>query len=137
MATRQKPTFDDRVAEYVDSPMITQRLRYGKKISARIMGNFGVYRTFVSHVAQEINGDCTCPSEIFPCKHVHALRATWNRNPNSFFDLESWLGGLRKRSKDDLIESIGAMVVEAPHVLSLFGIEGFEEVADDGDAYYD
>jgi hypothetical protein len=36
MATRQKPTFDDRVQEYVDSPMMTQRLRHESRGSKAI-----------------------------------------------------------------------------------------------------
>jgi hypothetical protein len=36
MPTRQKPSFEDRVQEYVDSPMMTHRLRHGKYVSAQI-----------------------------------------------------------------------------------------------------
>ncbi len=136
MATRQKPTFEDRVAEYVDSPMMTQRVRYGKNVAARIAGNFGAYRTFASQASKKITGGCTCPSEIVPCKHIHALRATWDANSQSFFDLDEWLGRLAKQSKAELIESIGKLVVESPGLLGLFGVEGFEDDVDDDDEYY-
>lgn len=136
MATRHKPTFEDRVAEYVDSPLVTKRVRYGRKVAARIVGNYGVYRTFVSQASKKMTGGCTCPSEIWPCKHVHALRATWEANPQSFFDLDGWLKSLAKQSKADLLESIGKMVVESPELLSLFGVPGFEvEEEDDGEFY--
>jgi uncharacterized Zn finger protein len=137
MAARQKSTFDDRVAEYVNSPLVTCRVLYGKKVAARIAGNYGVYRTFVSRVSKEITGGCSCPSEIIPCKHVYALRATWDENAGSFFDLDGWLEGLAKQSKADLIESIGKMVVESPELLALFGVEGFEVDEDGEEPYYD
>ena len=137
MAARQKSTFEDRVAEYVDSPLVTSRVRYGKKVAARTAGHYGDYRTFVSQSSKKLIGGCDCPSEIAPCKHIHALRATWETNPNSFFDLDEWLAGLMKQSKADLIEAIGKMVVEAPALLSLFGVPGFEEEGDEEDEFYD
>jgi uncharacterized Zn finger protein len=137
MAARQKPTFDDRVAEYVDSPRVKLRVRYGKKVAARILGNYGVYRTFVSQTSKKKTGDCSCPSEIWPCKHVEALRATWEANPQSFFDLDRWLESLAKQSKADLIESIGQMVVESPGLLGLFGVPGFEEDGDGENDFYE
>ena len=137
MAARQKPTFEDRVAEYVDSPLVTKRVRYGRKVAAHIHGNFGVYRTFVSQASKNITGGCSCPSEISPCKHIHALRATWEANPDSFFDLDEWLARLAKQSKAELIESIGQMVVQSPELLGLFGVAGFDEDEKDADDYYD
>jgi uncharacterized Zn finger protein len=132
-------SFDDRVAEYVDSPRLTCRMRYGKKVSARIQGNYGVYRTFVSPAAKKLSGGCTCPSEIWPCKHIHALRETWSANPESFFDLVAWLKQMARRSKEELVESMGMMVIEVPELLELFGVEGFEANADDEyeDSHYD
>ena len=137
MAARQKSTFEDRVAEYVDSPLVMQRVRYGKKVAARIAGHYGDYRTFVSQSSKKLIGDCDCPSEISPCKHIHALRATWEANPQSFFDLDEWLESLMKQSKADLIEAIGRMVVESPALLSLFGVPGFEEQCDEEDDFYE
>jgi hypothetical protein len=81
-----------------------------------------------------VEGDCTCPSELWPCKHVHALRATWEANPDSFFNLDDWLKELPKQSKEKLIEAIGKIVVDSPALLSVFGVAGFVEDPDD-DAY--
>lgn len=136
MAARKKPTFEDRVAEYVDSPNVTCRLRYGNKVSARIRGNYGVYRTYVAPASKKLTGDCSCPSEIWPCKHVHALRETWNANPKSFFDLDVWLKQLSRQSKEELLEAIGKMVVEAPELLGLFDVEGFEFGEDEENEWY-
>jgi hypothetical protein len=135
MATRQKPTFDDRVAEYVDSPLVTQRLRHGKQVSARIEGNFGVYRTQVTQ-SKKLVGDCSCPSELWPCKHIHALRATWAANPNSFFDFDAWLKKLADEPKESLVEAIGNMVLACPTLFSVFGVPEFEEEKDE-DEYYE
>jgi hypothetical protein len=139
MATRQKPSFEQRVAEYVDSPLMTQRVQHGKQVSARIAGNYGVYRTQVvcSKKSKKLTGECTCPSELWPCKHVHALRATWEANPESFFDLDGWLKKLAEEPKASLVEAISNMVVAEPGLLSVFGVPGFEEEAeDDEDEYY-
>jgi hypothetical protein len=130
MATRQKPSFDERVAEYVDSPLMTQRMRFGKQVSARIAGNFGAYRTQVSQ-AKKVNGECTCPSEIQPCKHVCALRKTWEANPQSFFDLDGWLKKLADERKVSLVEAIRNMVTAEPGLLSVFGVPGFNNEDED------
>ena len=136
MATRQKPTFEERVQEYVDSPMMTQRMRHEKCISAQIRGNCGVYRTTVEFKVKKVTGECTCPSELWPCKHVHALRATWDKNPASFFNLDDWLAALPKEPKESLIESIRNMVLHSPNLLTVFGVPGFEEDKSDEDDYY-
>jgi uncharacterized Zn finger protein len=135
MATQQKQSFDERVAEYVDSPVMTQRLRHGKQLSARIVGNCGVYRTQVAQ-SKKLTGDCTCPSEVWPCKHIHALRATWEANPASFYDLDSFLKKLADEPKDSLVESIANMVTASPGLLSVFGVPGFEEEGVEEDEYY-
>lgn len=137
MAARYKPSFEDRVAEYIDSPAMTQRLRYGKKVAAKIRGNFGMYHVFAGQSLKKIAGGCSCPSEIVPCKHIHALKKTWEVNPESFFDLDDWLKTLAKQSKAELVEAIGKMVVESPELLGLFGVEGFEEEIDVEEMYYD
>lgn len=130
MATRHKPSFEQRVAEYVDSPLMTQRVRNGKQLSVRIAGHSGAYRTQAQQ-SKKVTGDCTCPSEIWPCKHIHALRETWQANPESFFDLDGWLKGLAQQSKAELVEAIGRIVKQYPETLGLLGVEGFEEVEEE------
>lgn len=122
----------DSAAEYVDSPMMTKRLRNGRTVSAEIAGRYGDYRTRLE-LTRRPNGDCTCPSDEWPCKHVRALRATWEMNPQSFLDVEAFLRGLDTRGKVDLIETIGKIVVAFPQTLGLFGVAGFEETDDDDD----
>jgi hypothetical protein len=116
--------------------MMTQRLRHETIVSARIRGNFGVYRTTAVSSGEEVSGECSCPSEVLPCKHVHALRKTWDENPASFFNLDDWLTALPQQSKETLIEAIRNMVLHSPNLLAVFGVPGFEEETDD-DEYYD
>ena len=115
--------------------MMTQRLWFGKRLSARIAGNYGTYRTQV-RLGDPDESSCTCPSEVWPCKHVRALEATWEQNPESFFDLETLLPTLLKQSKADLLAVIADMALTAPESLSVFGIPEFES-NDVEDEWYD
>lgn len=124
----------DRAIEYIDSPLMTQRLRYGDVLSALIHGNYGVYRTEVQ-IGSSHDARCTCPSEPWPCKHARALYATWECHPETFFDVQPWLDTLAKQSKANLLKLIGEMVVAAPAVLAVCGVEGFD--CDDTDDMYE
>ncbi len=120
---RADPDFD-RAYEYIDSPLMTQRLVYRKQLSARIEGNYGVYRTTVQ-VARKLAASCTCPSDLWPCKHVRAVRATWDENPDSFFDLEPFLKALAKKSKVDLVDAMRQVLLAYPDALGALGVPGF------------
>jgi hypothetical protein len=52
----------DRAAQYIDSPMMAQRVRFKKQLSAQIDGRYGTYRT-QAKLTGRIDGQCTCPSE--------------------------------------------------------------------------
>ena len=121
---RADPVFD-RAAEYIDSPLMTQRLVYRKQLSARIDGNYGVYRTTV-RVGRKLVASCTCPSDLWPCKHVRAVRATWNENPDSFFDLAPLLKDLAAKPKAELVEAMRQILVAYPESLAVLGVPGFE-----------
>lgn len=122
-------TKQDPAAEYVDSPMMTKRLRSSRSVSAEIAGRYGDYRTRLK-LTPKLDGDCTCPSDDWPCKHVRALRATWETNPDSFLDVEAFLRGLDAHEKAELIETIGKIVVAFPQTLGVFGVAGFDETDD-------
>jgi hypothetical protein len=132
LAKRQTRTPEQRIAEYVDSPLMTQRVRFGKQLSARIAGNYGVYRTQTSR-GKKVDGHCTCPSDWWPCKHIHALRETWKANPHSFFDMDQFLVELFEQPKTKLVEAIGQMVMQSPACLRVFGVPGFEECDENED----
>ena len=122
------PAFE-RAHEYIDSPRMTQRLVHGKQLSAQIDGNFGIYRTHVRLVRSKEAG-CTCPSDLWPCKHVHALRATWETSPESFFDLGQFLKGLAAKPKAELIDALRRVLIAYPESLSVLGVPGFEPSGD-------
>ncbi|MEO8564116.1 MAG: helix-turn-helix domain-containing protein [bacterium] len=126
----------DAVAEYIDSPLTTRRLRFDRSVSAQIAGRYGDYRT-TARLSRTVDGDCSCPSDVWPCKHIRALRATWEANPGSFFDLESFLRRLESAEKEELIKSIGEIVVAFPQALGLFSVSGFDETEDGDDERHD
>ena len=114
----------DRIAQYVNSPLLTHRVRFEDQLTARIDGNYGVYRTTASLKNQY--EDCTCPAEMRPCKHILALRETWEVNAGSFFNLDDLIAQLPKQSKQELIVLIGKMIMHSPAVLELLGVPGFD-----------
>jgi len=127
---RDQDREQQRIKEYVDSPLMTQRIRNDQELSARIDGNSGVYQT-QARIGRPAEGWCTCPSDWRPCKHVKALLQTWEANPKSFFDLATLQNALAAMPKDDLLAAIVQMAWISPASLSALGIEGFGD--DDGD----
>ncbi|MBI3456671.1 MAG: hypothetical protein HY002_12915 [Candidatus Rokubacteria bacterium] len=133
---RRASALEDRVAVYVDSPLMTHRVRFKRQLFARIHGNYGVYRTWVRLGRGDLDSGCTCPSEWRPCKHVRALERTWRVNRASFFDVAGFLKGLAGRSKAELVETIGRLIARAPEGLAALGVKGFEdEEPEDPDAH--
>jgi hypothetical protein len=122
----------DPAMEYIDSELMTHRLRDGRQLSARMHGWYGVYWTRV-RLTRRPEGDCTCPSDPQPCKHVRALLATWEVNPESFFDVRTFLRSLEDHEKGQLIEMIGRMVSVYPSALGALGVPGFGEDETDVD----
>ncbi len=122
----------DPAQEYIDSGLMSQRLKHGRRLSARIEGNYGVYRTR-ARLGRGGDGHCTCPSDWSPCKHVRALKATWEVNPTSFFDLDVFLGELSAKSKADLIKLIARVIAVAPEGLAACGFSEFEPERDRDD----
>jgi len=119
---------EERVAEYVDSPSMVHRLRAGSVVAARILGTLGVYKVRLD--TRRKQGECTCPSEIQPCKHVEALRRTWKKRPGSFADLDELLDvALRSKSRADLVQLMREMALESPSSLTALGALGFREIA--------
>jgi hypothetical protein len=129
MTKQPNTTRVDRIAQYVNSPLLTHRVRFEDQLTARIDGNYGVYRTTAS-LKNEYE-DCTCPAEMRPCKHILALRKTWEVNPGSFFNLDDLLAQLPKQSKQELIDLIGRMILRSPDLLGLLGVPGFDGAEDD------
>jgi len=116
----------DRVAEYVNSERMRQRLKAGDQISCLIDGNYGSYRTRVSS-KERLESTCSCPSDDDPCKRVGALVETYRIDPRSFFDLDRVMNKtLAKMERPELLQLIRSMVVSSPNSLSVLDVKGFE-----------
>lgn len=124
----------DPMDEYVDSSLMTYRLKYKDQLSARVAGRYGIYRTSVRR-ARTVVFDCTCPSEVWPCKHARALLATWEASPHTFLDLESCLSALSGYSKVRLLDTIAQILMLSPRAFSVLGFPGFEAI--DHDSWLD
>ncbi len=120
-------SWEDRVAEYIDSPRLRQRLKVDQQISCVVDGNYGIYRTQASLKSKTKSFSCSCPSDDYPCKHVVALLRTYKIHPRSFLDLHAIMKRLVKMEKPELLEVIRKMVVESPPSLSALGVKGFDE----------
>ena len=116
---------DERAAEYVDSPLMTQRLHYRDQVVARIDGRYGVYRTMLA-LRGSRHTSCTCPSDESPCKHVRALQLTWRSNRKSFFELEPFLLRLAERPRAALVAALAQAILAEPSCLRALGVKGFE-----------
>jgi hypothetical protein len=105
-------------------------LVHRRQLSARIDGIYGTYRTSV-RLGRTLDASCTCPSDEWPCKHIRALRATWDVCPDSFFDLEVFLTSLAAKSTAELVESMRHIIVAFPESLGILGVPEFEPDSDD------
>ncbi len=128
-------SWENRVAEYVDSERIRQRLKVGGQIACIIDGNYGTYRT-QARLKQRLESSCSCPSDYYPCKHVDALLKTYHTNPRSFLDFDIVMNKkLSKMEKSELLRLIRRMVLASPSSLSAMGVRGF--VAENEDEDYE
>ncbi|MGI0079776.1 MAG: SWIM zinc finger family protein [Nitrososphaerales archaeon] len=121
-------SWEDRVAEYVDSPRLRQRMRVDQQISCVVDGNYGIYRTEASLKRKTNSFSCSCPSDDNPCKHVGALLQTYKNHSRSFLDLDAMMKKrLAKMEKPELLKVIRKMILASPSSLSALGVKGFEE----------
>ena len=122
----------DRADEYVCSEALNKRLVSEHVLSAQVYGNYGIYRVRLETGPRgKLTPFCTCPAEMFFCKHAVALGRTWIEAPESFFDLKTLDTRLEGYSKADFISLIRQMAESCPVVLGVLGIEGFEEEEED------
>jgi len=127
MPVKKRQTIRQRAEAYTDSPLMTHRVHYKGQLAARIQGNYGIYYTRVSQLVGGSESECSCSSDVRPCKHVGALRATWKENPESFFELQDVLTELAAKSKDYLLVAIVNMAMRAPEGLGALGVAQFSE----------
>ena len=136
-ARRQRPSISDRIAEYVDSPRLRNRMLDEGWIVATVDGNYGAYTT-QARIRSKGKGralrdwSCTCPSEYSPCKHVSALVETWKINGKSFDDLAPRWKDLSSKPKGEFIRLIREIGKVHPGALRFaLGLsDRIEEVSD-------
>lgn len=121
-ANRQSKIEADRIAEYVDSPRMRNRMLDGDWLVATIDGNYGTYETRVrlkKRRGKPATRDwwCSCPSEYSPCKHVSALVETWAINAPTFEDLAPRWKALSASPKTHLIRLIREIGLVHPGAL--------------------
>ena len=128
---RYRQTFSDRVAEYVDSSLMFQRLKTGATVCCTVRGRYGIYKVSARRKANGKfkNPRCTCPSDEIPCKHAVALAETFLEKPKSFYDADKIVAAkLGDKSSKELLGLIRKMIAVAPASLQALGVDGFEEV---------
>ena len=118
-----------RIAEYVDSPMMRQRIRIGRTACCTIRGRYGVYQTRITLTPARHckEASCTCPSESWPCKHAAALAEMVLRKPESFLNADKLVDGLGKKGPKELLRLMRRMIAIAPAALQALGVDGFTE----------
>lgn len=126
-----KRTLGDRIAEYVNSELMTHRIKIGTMLICQIKGNFGIYQTSFDLGKKGEKTGCTCPAEYWPCKHSHALAETYRIAPETFIDIEDVLKKIQNKTKSELLEIIKKMIQRAPECLSVLGIGKFESDEED------
>lgn len=132
-----KPTFTDRIAEYVDSPMMRRRVKVGRTACCTIRGRYGVYKTRITLTPGRRckEASCTCPSDYWPCKHAAALAETFLKKPESFLDADKLVDSLGKKGQKELLRLVRGMIAAAPASMQALGVKGFEEEENDEDYY--
>ena len=120
-------SWEDRVAEYVNSPRLYHRLKWGKVVSCTVAGNGGEYRTRAALRGIK-DSECSCPYEGFPCKHIVAVQQTYKARPKTFHDVDALLKKRRRKTADELLDDMRKMIRASPSGLAGLGVPGFEAV---------
>jgi hypothetical protein len=125
-------TWEARVAEYGDSPLLFHRIRLGDTISCEIDGSEGVYQVAAVPAARG-TFSCTCPSEIQPCKHIAALRETFARRPDSFYDAGALLKRIERKTAAELRGLIRDAIIASPGFVAAIDPTAFGDDEDSPD----
>ena len=93
-----------------------------KKISASVSGNYGDYEVEISFENDDIDADCDCPYEGYPCKHIVAVLLEFVKSKNKYI-IESQIKTtenvsitekLKSLSKEQLINIISDDIKKYP-----------------------
>lgn len=123
-----KGTPEKKELEYIGSPRMRQRVKAGSRLSVRISGNYGVYRTSLkADRDKKFTYSCTCPSSYYPCKHAAALAYTYLKEPETFFEVDSLQPRLEQMDKEQLTSLLLTCLTEHPRLLTVLGFVAQEE----------
>jgi len=127
-----KGTPEEKELEYIGSSRMRQRVKAGSRLSVRIDGNHGVYRTSLKgDGGKQLTYSCTCPSPYYPCKHAAALAYTYLKEPETFFEVDTLQARLEKMDKEQLTGLLLTCLSEYPRLLTVLGFVAQEEEDDE------
>ncbi len=124
----------ERALDYVSTGFLRNRLLYSRanKLTGIVEGNYGNYQTSFQYLQTgNLRTSCSCPAEMYFCKHAAALGITYLREPETFFDMNSQPPILEQKSQKELQNLLIQMIVKHPDSLTLLGIPGFEDEEED------
>jgi uncharacterized Zn finger protein len=102
---------------YFESGYVKTGIRKGDTLTGSVLGSVQNPYTVRITITDDIHSECTCPVGEM-CKHGVALLLQWVTDKDSFVDLDHLLTLLKKRSKDELIETIHSMLESDPALAS-------------------
>lgn len=93
-----------------------------KTISAEVEGNSDNYQVNISFSSNEIEADCDCPYDGYPCKHIVAVLLEFNENKSNYSietksksnEKDSIMKNLNSLSKENLIDLISENMKKYP-----------------------
>lgn len=113
----------ERGRNYYHSGAISDAVRRGNQIEGYCEGSAPEpYHVVVTLDEDGITGDeCSCPMGG-GCKHVVALLLTWAHKPKQFSKREAVDTMLERKTKDELIALVQAMLIRAPELERLIDL---------------
>ncbi len=129
------PTVRANAEPLIDSPRLLKRLKDGDELSCTFYGYGASITCSVTAHRFSLQDLCTCNATYF-CRHSAALVLTYLEKPDSFLELDEYLGRLSTAPREELEEKLRHLVGRYPgSSLEALGQEGFDpaEVLDEPD----
>jgi tetratricopeptide (TPR) repeat protein len=111
---------------YFEDGHVATRAKKGDTLIGYVQGTLDYPYKVEATITDTIFCTCTCPVGI-NCKHGVALLLQWVNNRDLFVDCDRFLASLRKKSKEELIKIIQAVIEDDPVLASRLAFS--EEVA--------
>jgi tetratricopeptide (TPR) repeat protein len=111
---------------YFEDGHVATRAKKGDTLIGYVQGTLDYPYKVEATITDTIFCTCSCPVGI-NCKHGVALLLQWVNNRDLFVDCDRFLASLRKKSKEELIKIIQAVIEDDPVLASRLAFS--EEVA--------